>query len=165
MSISISTRQIVKLSIISGFLLLLVGCGATGVVKDVFTTITKADITLSTSENVNPDMNGRPSPVRLFIYELKSTTAFNNADFFSLYDSSIAALGTELVNREDLELKPGETREISREFGAETRFLGIIAAYRNIDTSTWKRVIEIESDSNSDILIELTDSGVNVKKQ
>lgn len=165
MSLMFNSRQCVKPLLVFGFLLLLVGCGATGVVKDVFTTITKADITLTTSNNVNPDMNGRPSPVRLFIYELKSTTAFNNADFFALYDSSIAALGTELVNREDLELKPGETLEFSREFAADTRFLGIIAAYRNIDTSTWKRVIEIESDSNSDILIELTDSGVNVKKQ
>lgn len=154
-----------KYTAVAILILCLGGCGATGVVKDVFTTITKADITFTTSANVNPDMNGRPSPVRVFVYELKSTTAFNNADFFALYDRSAAELGAELVTREDFELKPDETFEIKREFGLETRYLGIIAAYRNIDTATWKRTIAIESDSNSEILIQLTDSGINVKKQ
>lgn len=145
--------------------LLLSGCGATEAVSDVFTTITKADMVVQATNNVNPDMDGRPSPILVRIYQLKSPVAFNNADFFALYDRDAAELGADFVARDDLDLKPGDSVPLERRFTEDTRYLGIIAAYRNIDSSSWKKVIEIEPDSNSEITILLDDKGIQITRQ
>ena len=145
--------------------LVLGGCGATGIVKDVFSTITKADLTIQAAQNVNPDINGRPSPILLRFFELKSTAAFNNADFFTLYDQSVGELGPDYVGHFDVEMKPGDTVEMPREFLADTRFLGVMAAYRDINNSVWRRIVDIEVDSNSDLLITLDSNEIKIVKQ
>lgn len=158
-------RPLVRVGCVGVLCLLLNGCGATEAVSDVFTTITKADIVVQASNNVNPDINGRPSPILIRIYQLKSSVAFNNADFFALYDRDVAELGADYVARDDLDLKPGESKPLERRFSDDTRYLGIIAAYRNIDSTVWKKVIEIEPDSNSEILVLLNDKGVQITRQ
>ena len=45
----------------------------------------------------NPDINGRPSPVVIAVYQLKSPDGFLNGDFFSVYDPKGAALGEDLL--------------------------------------------------------------------
>jgi type VI secretion system protein VasD len=149
-----------------GFLaLVLAGCGATSMVEDVFSTITKADLTIEAAQNVNPDIDGRPSPVLLRFFELKSTAAFNNADFFSLYDQGVGELGADYVGHFDVEMKPGETKEIPKEFLPDTRYLGVMAAYRDINNAVWRRIIDIEVDSNSDLLITLNSNEINIVRQ
>ena len=144
---------------------MLAGCGATGMVQDVFTTITKADLSIQAAQNVNPDINGRASPILLRFFELKSTAAFNNADFFTLYDQSVGELGADYVAHFDVEMKPGESIEIQREFMLDTRYLGVIAAYRDINNSVWRRVVDIEVDSNSDLLITLSSNEIKIVSQ
>ena len=156
-------RPFYKLGCVGLLCLLLNGCGATEAVSDVFTTITKADIVLKANDNVNPDINGRPSPILVRIYQLKSSVAFNNADFFALYDRDVAELGGDLIARDDFDLKPGQSLPLERRFSDDTRVLGIIAAYRNIDSTIWKKVIEIEPDSNSEITVLLNESGIQVE--
>lgn len=46
-----------------------------------FSTLTKLDLTLAASDEVNPDLHGRPSPVVVQLFELKHPVAFENADF------------------------------------------------------------------------------------
>jgi type VI secretion system protein VasD len=154
-----------RLLIISFFTLMLSGCGATSMVEDVFSTITKADLIIEAAPNVNPDIDGRPSPVLLRFFELKSTSAFNNADFFSLYDQGVGELGADYVGHFDVEMKPGESKEIPKEFLPDTRYLGVIAAYRDINNAVWRRIIDIEVDSNSDLLITLNSNEISIVKQ
>ncbi|MGK0373288.1 MAG: type VI secretion system protein VasD [Glaciecola sp.] len=149
-----------------GFLaIMLGGCGATSMVEDVFSTITKADLTIEAAQNVNPDIDGRPSPVLLRFFELKSTAAFNNADFFNLYDQGVGELGADYVGHFDVEMKPGESKEILKEFLPDTRYLGVMAAYRDINNAVWRRIIDIEVDSNSDLLITLNSNEINIVRQ
>ena len=49
--------------------------------------------TIEASTSVNPSLSKRPSPVQVRVYELKTPTAFNNADFVSLYQRDQAELG------------------------------------------------------------------------
>ena len=46
----------------------------------------KVVIRIKTSNDLNPDVQGRASPIVLRIYSLKSADAFNNARFFELYE-------------------------------------------------------------------------------
>ena len=59
-------------------------------------------VTLVASEDVNPDIRGRASPLSVRIMELRSRSAFDASDFFSLYEREQATLGTELLAKEPL---------------------------------------------------------------
>jgi type VI secretion system protein VasD len=74
-------------------LLSLTGCAALSPYSDM----TKLDLTLNGSEQLNPDLNGRPSPIVLRLIELKHPVAFETADFFSLYQRPKEALSPDMV--------------------------------------------------------------------
>lgn len=98
---------------------------------------------ISAAAELNPDYNGRSSPVVIRVYQLRSASAFQTADFFTIYDEESAALGKDLIFREELELQPGESREYKREMDPETRFVGVLAAFRDVEASTWRSMAEI----------------------
>ncbi len=79
-------------------LALLAGCST----LSPYSRLTKLDLALSAGERVNPDLNGRPSPVVVRLFELKHPVAFENADFFSLYERPKETLDPDLVTSEEL---------------------------------------------------------------
>jgi len=95
-------------------------------------------VTLIATDDVNPDVRGRASPLSVRIMELRSRSGFDAADFFSLYDRDQATLGTELLAKEQYILRPGDTQGYTRKAQGETRFLGVVAAYRDLEGSTWR---------------------------
>jgi len=101
----------------------------------------KTTLTLAASADSNPDANGRPSPVVVRVYQLKNDAAFNGADFFALYDNEQKALGPELVTRDEFLLAPSETRTIDVTLAPDTRFVGTIAAFRDIRNAQWRAVL------------------------
>ena len=109
---------------------------------------------LTATEDMNPDYEGEASPLVVRMYELKSVTAFNNASFFALYDSDEAELGGDLKAKEEIELQPGDKLEFERELQLETRYVGFIAGYRDIDNAAWRAVAEIPEGSSTDITVE-----------
>jgi type VI secretion system protein VasD len=90
---------------------------------------------------VNPDGQGRPSPLVIKIYQLKSNDKFELADFFALFDQAEATLGADLLAVEDVMMKPGEIRPYEGAFDPSTRFIGVVAAYRDINQAKWKDVV------------------------
>jgi type VI secretion system protein VasD len=97
---------------------------------------TKAAIVIAA--DVNPDAAGRPSPIVVRLYQLKEEGAFNSASYFALSDKEQETLGPSLASREEYELKPGETRELVLKIPPEARYLGAVAAYRDLNNSKWK---------------------------
>jgi len=69
---------------------------------------------LQAADGVNPSVSKRPSPLLVRMYELKSATAFNNADFVALFQRDQAELGADLLGREEIMLNPGESRRSRR---------------------------------------------------
>lgn len=98
---------------------------------------------IAAASTVNPDHNGRASPVVLRIYQLRGASAFQKTDFFPLYEQEQATLGAELVRRDELTLRPGESRDQPLELDAETHYIGVAAAFRDIDQSQWRALVEV----------------------
>ena len=73
-------RRLISLSLLP-LLAALGGCASLSPYSDT----TKLDLKLAASEDLNPDLRGRPSPIVVRLLELKNPSSFNNADFFSLY--------------------------------------------------------------------------------
>lgn len=113
------------------------------------------DMQITASADVNPDMQGRPSPVILHIMELNSTEQFNRLDYMGLTQPSGAALGTELLGKNRLVLQPGESKQQPMELNPMTTAIGLVAGYRDIDNASWRKVIPITQGDTKGIVITL----------
>ncbi|WON77486.1 type VI secretion system lipoprotein TssJ [Serratia sp. UGAL515B_01] len=93
-------------------------------------------VTLQTAKDVNPNENGKPSPVRVTLYQLTLSDEFLASDFFGLSD------GTEAKNQThksyDAIMVPGEKKEITLPVNQETTAIGVVTAYRDISAAEWR---------------------------
>ena len=101
----------------------------------------KATVALSAAADVNPDATGKPSPVIVRVYQLKGDTAFSGADFFALFDDDMKVLGPELIGREEYVLTPSEKRTVELAVLKTAKFVGVIAAFRDIRNSQWRVLV------------------------
>jgi type VI secretion system protein VasD len=92
---------------------------------------TKSAMTVAAAADTNPDGSGRPSPIVVRVYQLKTDAAFKGADFFALYDDDQKALGAELISRDEYVLNPSERKTIDVTVSRDTRFIGALAAFRD----------------------------------
>jgi type VI secretion system protein VasD len=73
------------------------------------------------------------------VFELRSDAEFAGADFFALYEREKQTLGEALIEREEFVLQPGtREQELQLSIGRDTRFIGVIAAYRDIRATRWR---------------------------
>lgn len=115
------------------------GCSVANLVVDPYTTLK-----FTVSNRVNPDLNGRASPVVVKIYELQSKTIFENQDFFMIYDEADNIFGPDLVSQDTLSLSPSEELSYDIKMAPGSRYVGIVVAYRDLENSKWREVIEID---------------------
>jgi type VI secretion system protein VasD len=124
-----------------------------------------AELSFVIDPNVNPDAAGRPSPVMVRIYELRSTAAFNNADFFALYDRDQEQLGPDLVSRDELPLQPGATPQAITTLRSDTRYVGVIAAFRDIERARWRASTPIFVNQTTRMEIRLGRNDIAIRLQ
>jgi len=96
------------------------------------------EISMAASESLNPTEAGRASPVLLRLFELSAPTFFQSADFFTLLGELGEAQHAEVVEIHEFTLMPGEIRVLRRRTDLATRFLGVAAGYRDLESSAWR---------------------------
>ena len=116
--------------------------------------------TIQASAQVNPSASKRPSPLLLRVYELKSVAIFNAADFMSLYQRDQAELAADLIGKEEFVLAPGESKAFVKVLGPETRFLGVVAAFRDLEHAKWRSVVAIKPNQKQQITIRAAELSV-----
>lgn len=99
---------------------------------------------------VNPDYYGRPSPVHIRIYELRGVEAFAEAEYNALFEQEEDILGDDLIKHEDYRLTPGELQEFDFQADPEIKFLGVVAAFRNIEDANWRASLDLVVDEDDD---------------
>ena len=129
-----------------GVLLMLGGCGVVSTISrpddPAPTAVPTAIFEVIADRRLNPDVNGVPKPVLLRFYELRTTAAFERAGFLDLQDKDQGQLGSDFVRREEFLIAPGERRLLERKGNPDVRSFGFFAAYRDLERSTWRAVID-----------------------
>ncbi len=121
---------------------------------------TLLDLTLTASADLNPDLTNRPSPMVIKLVELKSHTAFENADYFALSANTKSVLGPDYVAEEMMPVRPGEIKKFKLRLHSESRFIGVLAEYRALDNAVWRYVIQPKKEDFSDIRLALTKDAI-----
>jgi type VI secretion system protein VasD len=122
---------------------------------------TQVAATIQASPQVNPSTSKRPSPVLVRVYELKTVAAFNSADFMSLYQRDKEQLGGDLVSKEEFTLAPGESRSFAKVLAPETRFLGVLAAYRDVEHAKWRSVVPVQPAQMNKLSIQANELSID----
>lgn len=127
-----------RLTMLGMVFALIAGCGASGPKPDV-----SIRGSITAVDSVNPNSSGRASPLRIHIFELAAIDQFNAAEYFDLTDDPQGTLGTDLLDVEPILVTPGESRPYNAEYDPETRFIGVVAGYREIHQATWRATVEM----------------------
>lgn len=117
--------------------------------------------TIEASAQLNPSASKRPSPVLVRVYELKSAASFNSADFMSLYERDQQALATDLLGRDEYLVAPGESKKFNKTLSPDTRFIGVLAAFRDLERSRWRSVVAIQPGKKQQLLIRAAELSVD----
>lgn len=98
-------------------------------------------IALLASSDVNLNTHNRPSPLGIYIYELKTPDTFDNSDYYSIINNTNVEFSQQSNKLYQAILMPGEKRNIEIKPGKSSVALGVVAAYRNINSADWNKAI------------------------
>lgn len=115
---------------------------------------------VASQPNVNPDSSGRPSPVIVKVYEMRGDLAFRQGDFQTLFLEPMKVLGADLVAADELTLVPGEARTVEYAPMPETRYVGVLAGFRQMDRARWRTSVSVDPEKKSLIRLELNDTSM-----
>jgi len=125
---------------------------------------TKIQVSISVADQVNPDINGRPSPIVVRLYELKNIGKFEEADFYKLFEDHEGALGSDLLASEKFHFKPGDTKTLGHTVSPDTKYIAVTAAFRDFNQSVWRDSIAIESAKTSELSILIERLNLTITK-
>ncbi|PHO08837.1 type VI secretion system lipoprotein TssJ [Malaciobacter canalis] len=127
-----------KLIILTLAILILSGCS---------TKPTHLELVVTSSKDLNQDLDDISSPLMLTFYELKSAEKFIKYDYWSLLEKSGRKLGDDLISQTKQVITPQQEQTYKISFDEKTNFLGVIGNFRKLNKNKqWKYVINLEKD-------------------
>lgn len=123
---------------------------------------TIANIAISASADANPDAAGAGAPVAVRVYQLTSAAAFEQADFFELYQREQEVLGADLVGRDELVIPPGGSQQLNKELKPGVNFIGIVAVFRDVQRANWRATAAPPPNQTTAIQVSVQGLNVNV---
>lgn len=159
MNVRILANPVVLAAVVSVLTAALLGaCAGTKTIPP-----TVLELNIDAAAYLNPNIDEEAAPVALRIYELRASGTFTDSDFFALFDQDQAILGADLVAREELRFLPRESRTITKTLHPDTRYIGIVAAYRNIDEVSWRKAVPVQPESVNRYSVYLGEKELTVR--
>jgi len=159
-------RRVISVSLLLGptILLLLVALSGCGGVKMPDVKIpepepppppTRLILEIKASSGLNPNPNGNAAPLVVRIYELANTGRFTSTGFQSLYQDDRSTLGSDMVGRNELLLRPGARQTVEKTLNPGVSAIGVLGAYRNLDGVRWRATIPIVPETDNRLTLTL----------
>ncbi|WP_198581698.1 type VI secretion system lipoprotein TssJ [Pseudomonas simiae] len=108
-------------------------------------------LTLQASLDTNRNLYGRPSPVRVQVFQLLDRRTFEQASLAQLSTAAEQTLRGDWLGQEMIVLRPGERYRYHFIPEPRMRYIGVIAEYRDIDQARW-RVITLLDQRKTPVL-------------
>lgn len=105
-------------------------------------TPSEIDVILMADPDINEDVLGIPSPVRLTLLQLSSEIQFRQLPQMASDDKSYETLlGGSMLEQTQVMLRPDELLEFKLPLNEKTKYLGVITAYRD-ESNDWKSSLQ-----------------------
>lgn len=117
----------VKVALIAVLIIVAAGCQTTRRTLNLETTVA---LNVDIEQHVNPDSDGRASPVVLRVFMLADDRQFSREEFLNLYENAESRLGKDLIDTVILkEFAPGEQRIEELALSPEVKYIGLLAEF------------------------------------
>jgi type VI secretion system protein VasD len=123
---------------------------------------TMVQLTLTASADDNANAAGQGAPVQVRVYQLASSSAFGNAEFFQLFGQDQTTLGADLVKRDDFTLAPGQSTTATLAPTDQAKVLGVFVAYQNFQQLVWRATTPIPPHTTTAVTVAAGHAGVVV---
>lgn len=124
---------------------------------------TVVNLTLSATPDVNPDPTGQGAPLAIRVYQLTSTSNFDGAEFFPLFNSDTGTLKDTLVERDQFILAPGKSKTVTLTPKDRVKALGFFAAYRDFQHAKWRAEVAVPPHKTTTVTLTATRTGITAK--
>ncbi len=129
---------------------------------------TMVELTMAAAANANPipNLDGTeiaPSPVVVRVYQLKSPAAFQEVDFFQLSQDAGSALGDDLLGSDEYFISPNGSQTVVSELAPDARFIGVAAAFYQIDTAQWRATLPIPPNETTAVTASIGETSVTLQ--
>lgn len=115
------------------------------------------------STDLNPDIYGKPAPLVVAMYQLKSVADLEDRDFYSLDKNNGDVLGEALVAKDQVEIRPNQTLTLNEKLSPEANHIAFVASYRDIDNATWRLITPIEDIKSKKLTIVLGANAIKLQ--
>lgn len=123
---------------------------------------TTLELTVVGGPELNPNSQGRPSPVVVRIFDLAATKDFEAANFTTLFEHP-EALKRDVLAQEEIVLRPGDIQERNRDVKATVYALGVAAAFRDMDRAVWQLVVPLKPGIRNFLLLHLDQNKIRLE--
>lgn len=121
----------------------------------------KVTVNLVGGPGMNPGPDGGARPVVVMIYRLKSTGAFQQADYFALQGDASGTLAGDLLGMDTVSVVPGRRASQNITVEPEAAALGFAAFVRD-PASRWKSIYTISPGSRLTITVAMGKGGISL---
>ena len=122
---------------INVFVILLVGMASCG------GPIIKVD--MSSTGNLNLNINNEPLPVVVRIYQLSDKGVFESSTFNQLWKSDSKALSKSLLTKNEIILNPGSKDRVELDRHNDAKYVGVVAIFRTPGQRKWRAIYELST--------------------
>lgn len=112
-------------------------------------------LALQTSLDANRNLYGRPSPVRVQVFQLRRRQAFEQASLAQLSSAAEQVLRADWLGQEVIVLRPGERYRYHFIPESRMRYIGIIAEYRDIDQARWRAITLLDQRKTPELSVQI----------
>lgn len=157
-----ASMKIISLMSMMSVLAVLAGCTTVGKTLDLDT---EFEVSFVVDENINPNDEGRASPLKLRFYELKDLTTIKNANFIDLYKDDKKILGASLLKTRILNpFTPGESRKENFIIDPTAKYIAVFAEFIEYEGAKFKLAIPAEAYRDNAQVIYLKDNQIYTRK-
>ncbi len=136
------------------------GCSTTAKILNLDTEVV---LNFQVWPKINPDDNGRASPLVVRVYELKDSRQFLAEDFIDLFEESKERLGADLLAEHRLrELTPGLNRTETFELAPEVKYIGLLGEFIQYENAQARVVFAVEPNRTTKKIIWINKTKLRV---
>ncbi len=116
--------------------------------------------------NTTSDVNGMPgapgAPIALRVYQLASSDAFTGAEFYPLYNSDKVTLGADLLKKDEMVLKPSDTKLMNLTPSDQVKTIAVFGAYAAFGTVIWRVSADMPAHQTTTFTITASSAGLKL---
>ncbi len=113
-------------------------------------------VNIKAAQDINPTAEAANSPIAITVYQLKTPEEFANASYLDISQSKIPSI----IDHKTWVVWPSKGVQETMSLWPQTRYLGIVASYANLNNKRWK-LIQTMGWFTSSIGIQVMANGIN----